>query len=303
MKKFISIILLCSAAILCFAQDNRVAVLQNTELNKNSTTTDNFVYRCDSSTIMLARAIENKFGNKAIDTIFGFKEELPDLLKTRKLKGRHLSESEFEELIKRPHKGIYIDSSFYKNVESLSNREYRYLVKLRNRYENGIDMDSTTIFVKVIPESLVTQWINEDADLAVKGSIARIGDNKHLKTPKDLYFGMRLDYVSNGVLNLPSDVCYEVRYTTRDYEKAKVPNNHKDFQGWTYPFTSTGYTSGNNGRLGIPELKATDKTKFIEAGVFRIDSIGNETIIAVMDTSKMKFISLTSWQTNVSSTH
>ena len=51
---------------------------------------------------------------------------------------------------------------------------------------------------------------------------------------------------------------------------------------WNYPFTRNGFTSGNNGRLGIPE-DVLDKrvSPKIRAEIWRIKPDGTEELIGV----------------------
>ena len=63
------------------------------------------------------------------------------------------------------------------------------------------------------------------------------------------------------------------------------------FDDWDYPFTSTGFTSGNNGRLGVPEWNLSRKIEF-EKGteIWEVFNNGTEKLKAVHNGSKFVVI-------------
>ena len=58
-----------------------------------------------------------------------------------------------------------------------------------------------------------------------------------------------------------------------------------------YPFTRNGFTSGNNGRLGIPEY-VLDKRVSPKIGseIWRIKPDGTEELIAIFEKEQEKFV-------------
>ena len=62
---------------------------------------------------------------------------------------------------------------------------------------------------------------------------------------------------------------------------------------WNYPFTRNGFTSGNNGRLGIPEY-VFEKGIFVKptegSEIWRIKPDGTEELIAIFEKEQEKFV-------------
>jgi len=58
-----------------------------------------------------------------------------------------------------------------------------------------------------------------------------------------------------------------------------------------YPFTRNGFTSGNNGRLGIPEYVLDKRVSpKIGAEIWRIKPDGTEELIAIFEKEQEKFV-------------
>ena len=64
---------------------------------------------------------------------------------------------------------------------------------------------------------------------------------------------------------------------------------------WNYPFTRNGFTSGNNGRLGIPEY-VFEKGIFVKptegSEIWRIKPDGTEELIAIFEKEQEKFVQI-----------
>ena len=62
---------------------------------------------------------------------------------------------------------------------------------------------------------------------------------------------------------------------------------------WNCPFTRNGFTSGNNGRLGIPEY-VFEKGIFVKptegSEIWRIKPDGTEELIAIFEKEQEKFV-------------
>ena len=56
------------------------------------------------------------------------------------------------------------------------------------------------------------------------------------------------------------------------------------------PFTANGFTSGRNGRLGVPELRTTAPHRLREAVIFRLHADGAEEVVGVFDAIARNFI-------------
>ncbi|PKV50783.1 TANFOR domain-containing protein [Aquimarina sp. MAR_2010_214] len=163
----------------------------------------------------------------------------------------------------------------------LKPKDQDLIMKIRN----SIPMpDENTILQKVIPKDDLNKYLKAGGYTKVGGFITRAKDAKHLKTYEDIFHGMRLDY-KGSKFNLSDGYCIIIRY------KAKKPNLAIPIgAGQPYPYTGNGLTSGNNGRLGVPELKSSLETPDDGAGMFKQDSEGVETLIAVFSASENRFI-------------
>ncbi|WP_132065991.1 MULTISPECIES: hypothetical protein [Aquimarina] len=163
----------------------------------------------------------------------------------------------------------------------LKPKDQDLIMKIRN----SIPMpDENTILQKVIPKDDLNKYLKIGGYTKVGGFITRAKDAKHLKTYEDIFHGMRLDY-EGSKFNLSDGYCIIIRY------KAKKPNIAIPIgAGQPYPYTGNGLTSGNNGRLGVPELKSSLETPDDGAGMFKQDSEGVETLIAVFNASENRFI-------------
>ena len=112
--------------------------------------------------------------------------------------------------------------------------------------------------------------------------MSRACDVMHLRTVKDYYYGLRLDYETSPFF--PDDkVVYVMRFQLENKGDLHIPNLDSDLAKNKYPFTGHGYTSGNNGRLGAPEFISDDRLDMSAgAQIWEVDQNGNETLVAVL---------------------
>ena len=116
-----------------------------------------------------------------------------------------------------------------------------------------------------------------------------------MKTYDDLYFGLRLDYINDGgkLMNFVEDgSCGVIRFKTSSASDFVIPG--KELLGSNgYPYTAHGFTSGNNGRLGVPEwYVGKGKYATIEDGseLWEVYSNGQEVLRAVFKDNKFHAI-------------
>ena len=197
----------------------------------------------------------------------GFIDLLPDLLKKE---------------------GLTMDDFHYmmlKNVNALTEAEKAQLARIRNAMPKP---DANTVMQKVIPASDLDNFISGKYS-SIRGYITKATDTKHLHGFEDLYYGLRLDYDGTKFF-LEDGHCYAIRFTSDQVPSKVIIPRGKDFDD-PYPFTSTGLTAGNHGRLGVPELKATADIKF-ENGteIWKITNSGEQTLYAIFKDGSFKII-------------
>jgi hypothetical protein len=112
--------------------------------------------------------------------------------------------------------------------------------------------------------------------------MSRACDVMHLRTVKDYYYGLRLDYEPSPFF--PDDkVVYVMRFQIEDKKNLHIANWKSDLKN-DPPFTGNGHTSGNNGRLGAPEFISNDYLDMSAgAQIWKVDQNGNETLVAVLE--------------------
>jgi len=83
-------------------------------------------------------------------------------------------------------------------------------------------------------------------------------------------------------LHLSKNSCRVIRFKSKDIPENIVIPKGGTFDNWVYPFASTGFTSGNNGRLGIPEWNLLQRIDFEDgAELWEVFNDGRETLRAV----------------------
>ncbi len=131
--------------------------------------------------------------------------------------------------------------------------------------------------------------------ISVRGFVSRAADAKHLKTYEDLFFGLRLDY-ADEVGHLPSFIkdgsCGVIRFKSKTTSQVSIPGEAflKDNK---YPFTAHGFTSGKEGRLGVPEWhpgKGVNMELDKDAELWEVFSDGREILRGIYDTELKRFV-------------
>ena len=100
------------------------------------------------------------------------------------------------------------------------------------------------------------------------------------KSFEDYYYGLRLDYEKTK-FHLSKNSCGVIRFKSEDARQILVIPTSEDMD---YPFTAHGFTSGNNGRLGVPEWKSVKDAEFSEgAEIWEVFNDGKEKLRAIFD--------------------
>ena len=82
-----------------------------------------------------------------------------------------------------------------------------------------------------------------------------------------------------------------ISFKSKDITQNIVIPKGGTFDNWVYPFTSTGFTAGNNGRLGIPEWNLLRRVKFNEGDeIWEVSNDGKEILGAIYSKEDEKFI-------------
>ncbi|MDR0231211.1 MAG: hypothetical protein LBI82_03735 [Dysgonamonadaceae bacterium] len=175
--------------------------------------------------------------------------------------------------------GLTMDDFRYmmlKNVNALTDSEKAKLAAIRNALPKP---DANTVMQKVISKSDIQKYIKGDySDFG--GSVTRASDAKHLKSFEDLYFGERLDY-PNSPFSIEDGSCGVIRFSSNESSNAIITSGNA-FDNYAYPFTSTGFTSGNNDRLGVPEWNLSKRIGFSEGDeIWEIFNNGTEKLRAI----------------------
>jgi len=176
--------------------------------------------------------------------------------------------------------GLTMDDFHYmmqKHANALTPNEIKKLTRIRKAIPKP---DENTLMQKVITEDMANKYLDGTYN-TIGGSVARAVDTKHLKTIEDYYYGLRLDY-EKTLFSAGDKYYYAIRFKTKELDNLVIPTDHQFTSD--YPFTRNGFTSGNNGRLGIPEYvfdKHTYVSPQIGAEIWRIKPDGTEELIGV----------------------
>ncbi|MEW7277092.1 fibronectin type III domain-containing protein [Aquimarina sp. 2201CG1-2-11] len=179
----------------------------------------------------------------------------------------------------------YFQKIFQKMKYHLLSPEDQAIIK---EIRNATPMpNENTILQKVAPLSNLKNYLGEEGYTlynTIGGFITRAKDAKHLNSYKDIFHGMRLDYKGTK-FKLSDGYCIVIKYRAKN-PTLKIPFG----EGQPYPYTGNGHTSGNQGRLGVPELESSYVTPKDGAELFLRDSEGEEILVAVFSESENRFI-------------
>jgi len=185
--------------------------------------------------------------------------------------------------------GLTMDDFHYmmqKRANALTSNEIKKLTRIRKAIPKP---DENTLMQKVITEDMANKYLDGTYN-TIGGSVARAVDTKHLKTIEDYYYGLRLDY-EKTLFSTGDKYYYTIRFKTEKLDNLVIPIDSRFTS--EYPFTRNGFTSGNNGRLGIPEY-VFEKGIFVKptegSEIWRIKPDGTEELIAIFEKEQEKFV-------------
>jgi hypothetical protein len=173
-----------------------------------------------------------------------------------------------------------------KRYDAMTPIEKGHITAIRNSISS---LNSTTIIQKVIPLNKVDDYVVKG--YKPRGFVSTAADSKHLNTYEEIYDGMRLDYkidaIGTQAFNLTDEGCFVIRFRATNAHAATpavdLPNPDP------FPFTNNGFTSGKNGKLGVPEWKIPD-AEIIEGVIYRKLRNGDEIEFAIWDAVLNKFV-------------
>ena len=192
--------------------------------------------------------------------------------------------------------GLTMDDFQYmlqKSVKALTESEKAKLARIRNAMPKP---DANTLMQKVIAKDAINIYLREvNPYTTIGGFVTRASDAKHLKTYDDLYWGLRLDYVNDGgkLMNYIEDgSCGVIRFKTKSTSELSIPREEL-LDNNNYPYTGHGFTSGKQGRIGVPEFKFRNQF-YAElndgAELYEVFSDGREVLKAIFSNKENKFI-------------
>ena len=121
----------------------------------------------------------------------------------------------------------------------MNSRDAEILNNIRGSIPNPT---SNTLMQKVIPQSDIANYTSGNYT-SCRGYVTTASDAKHLSTPEDVYYGMRLDY--EGTKFAPKDQSYgAIRFKANNVGKAEVPKSPANLGTVNDPppFTGHGFT-------------------------------------------------------------
>ena len=250
-------------------------VYQNAKTSKLATKFEELWKSGKSATSVVSETVRatGKYTLASISKERGFIDLLPNLLKKE---------------------GLTMDDFRYmmlKQLNALTEAEKMKLARIRNAMPKP---NANTVMQKVIPKDAINDYLRENKPYTtIGGHVTIAADAKHLRTYDDLYYGLRLDYLNDGgkLMNFVEDgSCGVIRFKTSSASDFVIPG--KELLGSNgYPYTAHGFTSGNNGRLGVPEW-FVGKYVTIEDGseLWEVYSNGQEVLRAVFKDHKFHAI-------------
>jgi hypothetical protein len=144
-----------------------------------------------------------------------------------------------------------------KPCKALTSEEAATLEKIRN----SVPMpDAETPLQKIINPKYADSYLDGsfiESGRKIEGCVTTVESSAPLKTPKDLYEGLRLDY-SGTPFGIADDSMIAIRFTSDDAANLKIPYGEgmphpADIPRMEYPFTGNGFTASTNGHI-VPEF-------------------------------------------------
>lgn len=146
-----------------------------------------------------------------------------------------------------------------------------------------------TLMQKVIASELIDEYLSGKRK-APKGFISICADVSRYRNCIDYFYGLRLDYKGTRFSNRIRS-CGVIRFKAANIEKAIIPRSPENGGYFTdpMPFTGTGFTSGENGRIGTPEWYLPEPAVLDEgAELYEIFNDGTEKLRGVFKNGKFK---------------
>ena len=247
-------------------------VYQNAKTSKLATKFEELWKSGKNATSVVSETVKatGKYSLASISKERGFIDLLPNLLKKE---------------------GLTMDDFRYimlKNVNALTETEKMKLARIRNAIPKP---DANTVMQKVIPKTDIENYINPTSNYykQIGGYVSTAADTKHLKTFNDLYYGERLDY-TNSKFFMSANSCGIIRFKNTRSSEVVIPTGSQ-YNGYDYPFTAHGFTSGSNGRLGVPEWHFQSRIDIQEGTeIWEIFNDGTEELRAIYRNGKFVII-------------
>jgi hypothetical protein len=232
------------------------------------------------------------FSREAIVGINGFSDNIESLLTTYALNDKKLSLDDFKNLI-------------INSTDDLSGEEKDFINLIRNSIPAPT---SNTVMQKVITleQSSAFFVANESsAQKSLGGYMTTAQDAKHLNNYNDILHGMRLDYSGSAFVTSDATSCVVIRFQSDNVDMLEIPRNFNNggtlndpgnpspYNKNSYPFTGHGFTSGDNGTLGVPEWRIEYPNALTlkdGAEMYIVNSTGVEELIGIYSEVEKKFI-------------
>ena len=182
----------------------------------------------------------------------------------------------------------YFAKLIRKRPENMKEKERQIVERIRRKIPVDC-IDENTVMQKVISKDAVENYMkgldNKGWGPTVGGFMSRACDLVHLRTVKDYFYGLRLDYKKTP-FGPNKESIYVMRYQLENTNGLCIPSTKNLKQD--PPFTGNGHTGGCSNRLGAPEFYkdgyGIDGLPMKSgAQIWEVDQNGNETLVAVLD--------------------
>lgn len=224
------------------------------------------VVSCKTTNDALAES-QGHFTRKTISRMDGFGESKKSLLKMNGMK-------------KKEFVAFSTDSAWALSSDNQ--------VRLRKFRECLNRPDSTILLQKVISLKDLPFYEDNVKGGVVGGFVAVAADVKTLKSLKDIYYGLRLDY-DGTAFNLDDEGYAVIRFYSSYTDNLYIPFGPElgGPQPHDWPNTGGGFTSSTLGKGGYPEWVFKNRNHPKEgAEIYVIDAKGHETLSSVFENGK-----------------